>query len=68
MLNSAAAKGKEVILELPSSNVWGITGATNVRCILTWRAANKLYEVMADASVATGTPDKVTWLTPVGLV
>ncbi len=48
MLNSNAAKGKEVILNLPTSNVWGIGGATLVRGFLKWTASNKLYKVQAD--------------------
>ncbi|MDP6587088.1 MAG: hypothetical protein QF535_20715 [Anaerolineales bacterium] len=70
MLNSNAAIGKELHLTLPSSNLWGITSSTLVRCFLKWTTSNKLYKVQADATVTEDvglTSDVITWTTSVEL-
>ncbi len=51
MINANKAAATEVKLILPETNVWGITGATLLRCYIKWRAANKLYRTEGVPSV-----------------
>jgi hypothetical protein len=53
MLDGNKAADTEVKLILPETNVWGITGATPLRCYIKWTENNKLYRVEGVSPTAT---------------